>query len=262
MSVHVDRNLQLVDTLRDHLARRDKALVGLWLCTGSPLVAEIAAGSGVDLLLIDMEHAPNTLPLVQSQLQAIAAYPVTTIVRVPSHDPAVIKQVLDTGAVNILVPMIDTPEQARAAVAAVRYPPDGIRGVGSALARSGRWGRIADYVATGDQHVSVTVQIETRQAVAHAAEIAAVDGVDAVLIGPADLAASLGLPGQQRHPDVVAAVSTVITHVQATGTPVGINAFDPDAAQQYRDAGVAFVSASADVTILARGTEQLAARWG
>lgn len=253
--------LRLSPTFRERLAEADRPLIGMWLCTGSPVAAEICAGSGVDWLLIDMEHAPNTLPSVQLQLQVAAAYPVTTVVRVPFNDPVVIKQVLDTGAQNLLVPMVSSAEEAQAAVAAVRYPPEGIRGVGSGLARSGRWGRVPGYVPEASQHVSLLVQIESGDAVERAAEIAAVEGVDGVLVGPADLAASMGLPGQQTHPEVLAAVRRVFAEVTAAGKKVGVNAFDPAAADAYLVDGAHFLSASADVTILARGSEALAARF-
>ena len=253
--------LRLDPTFRDRLAEADRPLIGMWLSTGSPLIAEICAGSGVDWLLIDMEHGPNTLTTVQQQLQVIAAYPPTTVVRVPFNDPVVIKQVLDAGAQNLLVPMVASAEEARAAVAAVRYPPEGIRGVGSALARSARWGRVGGYVPNASQTISLIVQIESADAVERASEIAAVDGVDGVLVGPADLSASMGLPGQQGHPDVVASVHRVFEAAHAAGKKAGVNAFDPAGADAYLAAGADFLSASADVTILARGSEALAARF-
>ena len=254
--------LRLTPTLRDRLAEADRPLVGGWVCTGSPLVAEILAGSGLDWLLIDMEHAPNGLESVLAQLQAVAAYPVTPVVRVPSGDPVIIKQVLDLGAQTILVPMVSSAAQAVELVRAVRYPPRGIRGVGSALARSARWNRVDDYLADADAHVSLVVQIETVAAVEHAAAIAAVDGVDGVFVGPSDLAASMGLLGRQGHPDVADAVLRVFDAVRATGTPVGANAFDPALARRYLDRGAAFVAVGADVTLLARGSESLAAAFG
>lgn len=253
--------LRLDPTFRDALEAADRPLIGMWLSTGSPLLAEICAGSGIDWLLIDMEHGPNTLTTVQQQLQVIAAYPVTTVVRVPFNDPVIIKQVLDAGAQNLLVPMIGSADEAAAAVAALRYPPEGIRGVGSALARSARWGRVEGYVQNASQTVSLIVQIESADAVQRAAEIAGVEGVDGVLVGPADLSASMGLPGQQGHPDVVAAVHHVFEAAHVAGKKAGVNAFDPAAADAYLEAGADFLSASADVTILARGSEALAARF-
>lgn len=255
-------SLHLSPTLRDALATTTRPLAGIWVCTGSPLVAEIIAGSGIDWLLIDMEHGPNDLGTTLQQLQAVAGHPVTPVVRVPSADPVTIKQVLDLGAQNILVPMVSTAEQAAEAVRAVRYPPLGIRGVGSALARSARWNRVDDYLAEAERHVSLFVQVETAAGVEAAAEIAATDGIDGVFVGPSDLAASMGLLGQQSHPDVVAAVLRAFDGVRTAGKPVGVNAFDPAVAQSYLDAGAHFILVGADVALLARGSEALTARFG
>lgn len=254
-------SLRLDPTFADALASSERPLVGLWVVSGSPLVAEIFAGSGVDWLLIEMEHSSNSLDSVLQQLQAVAAYPVTPLVRVPYGDDVSLKQVLDIGAQNVLVPMVNTAEQARAVVAAVRYPPQGVRGVGSALSRSARWNRVDNYLANANSHVSLFVQVESAEAVENAAEIAAVDGIDGVFVGPSDLAASMGLLGQQTHPDVVAAVMRTFSAVRAAGKPVGVNAFDPAAAEQYMSDGAAFVSVAADVSVLARGSESLAARF-
>ncbi len=253
--------IRLNPTFREHLADTDRPLIGMWACTGSPLVTEIAAGSGLDWLLIDGEHSANTLESLQVQLQVAAAYPITPVVRVPFNDAVTIKQVLDLGAQNLIVPMVSSADEARAAVAATRYPPQGVRGVGSALARSARWNRVDGYLVDAAQHVSLTVQIETAAAVEAAAEIAAVDGVDAVFVGPSDLSASMGLLGQQTHPDVVAAVERVFGAVHTAGKPVGVNAFDPAAADAYMAAGAAFVAVGADVALLARASEALAARF-
>ncbi|GAA5026581.1 HpcH/HpaI aldolase/citrate lyase family protein [Microbacterium fluvii] len=254
-------SLRLSSTFRDDLAAASRPLAGIWACTGSALVTEICAGAGMDWMLIDMEHSPNSLESVLAQLHAASGYPTTSVVRVPIGDVVTIKQVLDLGAQNLLVPMISTPDEAQQAVDAVRYPPRGRRGVGSALARSARWNRVDDYLGSADAHVSLFVQIETAEGVDNAAEIAAVDGVDGVFVGPSDLAASLGLLGQQTHPDVTAAVLRAFAAVRAAGKPVGVNAFDPAVAQSYLDEGAAFVLVGADVALLARGSEALAARW-
>jgi 4-hydroxy-2-oxoheptanedioate aldolase len=231
--------LRLNPTFRDALAGADRPLAGMWVCSGSPLVAEICAGAGLDWLLIDMEHS-----------------------RVPIGDVVTLKQVLDLGAQNILVPMVSSAAEAEELVAAVRYPPRGRRGVGSALARSARWNRVDDYLARADDHVSLFVQVETVEGVEAAAAIAAVDGVDGVFVGPSDLAASMGLLGQQTHPDVAAAVLRAFEAVRSAGKPVGVNAFDPAAARSYLDAGAAFILVGADVALLARGSERLAADFG
>lgn len=254
-------SLRLNPTFRAALAAADRPLAGMWVCTGSPLVAEICAGGGLDWLLIDMEHGPNGLASVLAQLQAVAGYPVTPVVRVPSDDAVVIKQVLDLGVQNLLVPMVSSAEQARAVVEAAHYPPVGRRGVGSALARSARWNRVDDYLAQAAEHVSVFVQVETATAVDAAAEIAAVDGIDGVFVGPSDLTASMGLLGQQTHPDVTAAVLRAFEAVRTVGKPIGVNAFDPTAAGAYFARGASFVLVGADVALLARGSEALASRF-
>ena len=254
-------SLRLTPPLRADIAAARRPLAGIWVCSGSPLVAEICAGAGMDWLLIDMEHCPNGLEGTLAQLQAVAAYVTTPVVRVPTNDTVVIKQVLDLGAQNILVPMVSSADEAVAAVEAVRYPPRGRRGVGSALARSARWNRVDDYLRRADEHVSLFVQIETPAGVAAASAIAAVDGVDGVFVGPSDLAASMGRLGEQTHPDVTAAVLEAFTAVRSAGKPVGVNAFDPATARMYADKGAAFLLVGADVALLARGSEALAAAW-
>ena len=253
--------LRLTPAFRDRLAEASRPLAGMWVCSGSPLVAEICAGAGLDWLLIDMEHSPNGLESVLAQLYAVSAYDATPLVRVPVGDVVTIKQVLDLGAQNLLVPMVSSAEEARAVVEAVRYPPRGRRGVGSALARSARWNRVEGYLDAADDSVSLFVQIETADGVDAAAEIAAVDGVDGVFVGPSDLAASMGRLGEQTHPDVTAVVLRAFDGVRGAGKPVGVNAFDPAVARRYIDAGASFVLVGADVALLARGSEALAATW-
>lgn len=248
-------------SFRDRLAAAGRPLVGAWICSGSPIAAEIVAGSGLDWTLIDGEHSPIGLESTLSLLQAVAPYPITPVVRVPSADATLIKQFLDLGAQNLLVPMVNTAAEAAAAVSATRYPPRGIRGVGSALARAAQFNRIEDYLLRAHEITSLTVQIETDSAVQNARAIAEVEGVDAVFIGPSDLAASMGLLGEQEHPDVVAAVEHTIATVRDAGKPVGVNAFAPETARRYLAAGASFVLVAADVSILARATEKLAAEW-
>ncbi|QPZ37397.1 HpcH/HpaI aldolase family protein [Paramicrobacterium chengjingii] len=253
--------VNLPPTFRDRLAQADRTLVGMWVSSGNALNAEICAGSGLDWLLIDGEHSHNTLELILAQLQAVAAYPATPLVRVPECNTALIKQYLDIGAQNLLVPMVNTVADAEKAVAAVRYPPHGVRGVGSALARASRWNRVDDYLAAANGAVSLYVQIETAEAVQNAREIAAVDGIDGVFIGPSDLAASMGHLGEQGHPEVVDAVETTIRAMTELGVSVGVNAFAPDAARRYIELGVTFILVAADVSLLARASEALADTW-
>ncbi|MGO4490512.1 HpcH/HpaI aldolase/citrate lyase family protein [Arthrobacter sp. 2YAF22_2] len=249
------------NTFRDALAGSSRPLAGMWVCSGSPLVAELCAGSGLDWLLIDAEHSPNGLESILAQLQAVNGYPVHALVRPPVNDTVVIKQYLDLGVQNLLVPMVNSAAEAEAAVAATRYPPQGVRGVGSALARAARWNRIPDYLARASETVSVSVQIESVAAVEAVADILAVDGVDSIFLGPSDLAASLGVLGQQEHPRVRAAVEHCLAAARAAGKPAGVNAFNPTTARAYLAAGAAFVLVGADVAILARSSEALAAEY-
>lgn len=251
--------LEPENTFRDALAAADRPLAGMWVCSGSPLVAELCAGSGLDWLLVDAEHSPNGLESILAQLQAIHGYPVHTLVRPPVNDTALIKQYLDLGVQNLVIPMVNSAAEAEAAVAATRYPPHGVRGVGSALARAARWNRIPDYLARASETISVSVQIETTTAVGAVEAILAVDGVDAIFLGPSDLAASMGVLGQQEHAEVRAAVEHCLGAAKAAGKPAGVNAFNPDTARHYLDNGASFILVGADVALLARGSEALAA---
>lgn len=215
------------------------------------------ASSGCDWVLLDAEHSPNGLESVLAQLYAMSAYPVAPVVRPPEGDTRLIKQYLDLGAQNLLIPMVDSAEQAEAVVRAVRYPLGGERGVGSALARSARWNRVEGYLGRASETISLTVQIESTEAVKNVEAIVAVDGVDAIFVGPSDLAASMGLLGQQSHPDVVASVLRSIQAARAAGKPAGVNAFVKADADRYIEAGASFVSVGADVAILARQSEAL-----
>lgn len=253
--------LNLPETFAARLAAADRPQVGLWVCSGSPVMAEIVAGSGVDWVLIDAEHSPNGLESILAQLYAVSAYPVAPVVRVPIGDTVVVKQVLDLGAQNLLVPMVDSAAQAAELVRAIRYPAAGVRGVGASLARSSRWNRVPAYLEDASSTISLTVQVESAAAVAAVDEIVAVDGVDAIFVGPADLAASMGRLGEPSHPEVVDAVLTALRAAAAAGKPAGVNAFVPDEAERYLEAGASFVAVGADVAIAARATEALADRF-
>jgi 4-hydroxy-2-oxoheptanedioate aldolase len=236
----------------------DRAQIGMWVASASAYCAEICAGSGLDWLLIDGEHSPNDLRTVLAQLQAIDGYPIHPVVRPPNGDPVLLKQLLDIGVASLLIPMVEGAEQAESLVGAVRYPPRGMRGVGSSLARAARWGRDRGYLAAADDGITLLVQVESRQGLEQLDAIVAVDGVDGVFIGPADLAASLGHLGQPEHPEVVAAVEGAITSITRSGKAAGVNAFAEPMARRYLEAGCRFVLVGADVTMLARGSEQLA----
>lgn len=240
---------------------RGETLFGLWLGLANAYAAEVVADSGFDWLLIDGEHAPNTVPSILAQLQAVAPYGAQPVVRVPWNDSVVIKQVLDIGAQTLLVPMIQNAEEARRAVAATRYPPQGVRGVGSALARASRWNRVPDYLARANEGICVLLQIETREALANLDAILAVEGIDGVFIGPSDLSADFGHLGNPNHPDVQAAIAQGLQAIRAAGKGAGILSGDEAAIPRYLESGANFVAVGVDVTILARGAEALARRY-
>lgn len=238
--------------------------IGLWLGLANAYTTEICAGAGFDWLLIDGEHAPNDLNTILAQLQAIAGYPAShAIARVPvGHGhvgTALIKQYLDLGVQTILVPMVDTAEQARAVVQATRYPPQGIRGMGGA--RASRWGRVADYGHQANEQICVLVQAETQTALDNLDAIVAVDGVDGVFIGPADLSASIGFIGQQDHPQVRAAMEDAFERILRAGKAPGILMADEALARRYIDLGGLFVAVGLDSNLLARHSSALAARF-
>lgn len=236
--------------------------IGLWLGLANAYTTEICAGAGFDWLLIDGEHAPNDLNTILAQLQAIAGYPAShAIARVPvGHGhvgTALIKQYLDLGVQTILVPMVDTAEQARAVVQATRYPPQGIRGM--AGARASRWGRVADYGHQANEQICVLVQAETQTALDNLDAIAAVEGVDGVFIGPADLSASMGHIGEQDHPRVRAAIEDAFVRILRAGKAPGILMADDALARRYIALGGVFVAVGLDGNLLARHSSALAA---
>ncbi|MFT0531561.1 aldolase/citrate lyase family protein [Castellaniella hirudinis] len=232
------------------LAQSGAPRIGLFMGLCDPYCAELLAGTGFDWLLIDAEHGPNDIRTVLGQLQALQGYPVDAVTRVVNHDPALIKQMLDIGAQTLLVPMVDTAQQAQAIVRATRYPPQGIRGVGSALARAARWNGIPGYLQQANDEICLIVQAESSAALAALDDIAAVDGVDAVFIGPSDLAASMGHIGQPDHPEVRAAVLDAIARVARAGKAVGVFATKLDAARAFAQAGARFVAVGTDTLLL------------
>jgi len=234
--------------------------IGLWQGLATPYTAEICAGAGYDWLMFDGEHSPNTLQTLLAQLQAVAPYPVEAVARPPAGDPVYIKQYLDIGVRSLLVPMVDTAAQAKHIVASTRFPPRGIRGVASATSRAAGFGANAKYLAEAHEDLCVITQIESRGALTEIEAIAAVEGVDALFIGPADLAGSLGHLGNPAHPDVKAAIEDALARIIRAGKPCGIFARDADQARAYFAAGFSFVSVGTDVGLLAHGARDLAAR--
>lgn len=236
-----------------------EAQIGLWLGLADPYCAELAANAGFDWLLIDGEHAPNDLPGMLGQLQAVAPYPSHPVIRLVIGDTAMIKQVLDIGVQTLLVPMVESAEQARELVRAMHYPPKGVRGVGSALARASRWNSIPGYLDKADEQMCLLVQIENQEGLANLDAIAAVEGVDGVFIGPADLSASMGFRGNPGHPEVQAAIEDAIARIQKAGKAAGILSADQKLAKRYIELGAAFVAVGVDTTVLMRGLQTLAA---
>jgi 4-hydroxy-2-oxoheptanedioate aldolase len=234
--------------------------VGLWVSLANPYSTEIVAGAGFDWLLLDGEHSPNDPITILPQLQAAAAYPVTTIVRPAWNDKILTKRYLDVGAQSLLIPYVQTAEEAADAVAAVRFPPRGVRGV-AGVTRASRFGRVADYAKRADQEICLLVQIETRQGVDNLEAIARTEGIDGVFIGPADLAAGLGHLGEQQHPEVQAAIQDAIKRIKACGKPAGILATDDASARRYIEWGTTFTAVGLDAMILAREVERLAAKF-
>lgn len=253
--------LELPPTFARRVADAEEAQVGLFITSGSETNAEIVASAGFDWVLIDAEHAPYSLEKVTSLLRTVHGYPATPVVRIPVNDTVLIKQYLDLGAQNLMVPMVHTAEQAEQAVAAMHYPPRGVRGIGAALARSSRFNGVPGYLGAAAETISLTVQIESGQAVENAAEIAAVDGVDTVFVGPSDLAASMGHLGEQQHPEVLEAISSTFEAVRGAGKLVGINAFNVQQARQYVEAGASFVCIGADVQQLAGAVRSLVGKF-
>jgi len=250
-----------INTFKQALKQGDTAQIGLWLGLANSYTAELLAGAGFDWLLVDAEHAPNDLQTILGQLQAIAPYPSHPIVRPPWPDAVRIKQILDLGAQTILAPMVETGEQAADVVAATRYPPQGIRGVGSALARASGFNRMPEYLQTANDEICVLIQIETPKGVENLDDILAVEGVDGVFIGPSDLSASMGYIGNPGHPDVQQVIEESIIKIVAAGKAPGILIADQTLAQRYIELGALFVGVGTDTGLLMKSSNDLAAKF-
>jgi 4-hydroxy-2-oxoheptanedioate aldolase len=244
------------NTFKDAL-RQQRTQIGLWVGLADANAAEALAGTGFDWLLLDGEHAPNDPRSVLAQLRAVAPYASHAVVRPVQGDVALIKQYLDIGAQTLLVPMVDTAEHAALLVRAMRYAPEGIRGMGAALARASRWNQVDDYLDQANGQMCLLVQAETTTAMANLEAIAAVDGVDGVFFGPADLSASMGYRGQPGHPAVEAEILRGIGVVRAAGKAAGVLMTDRAAARRYTDARAACVAVGVDTSRLVRAATEL-----
>lgn len=238
--------------------REGRTQIGLWMGLANANAAEALATTGFDWLLIDGEHAPNDVRTVLDQLRAIAPYNTQAVVRPVVGDVALVKQYLDVGAQTLLVPMIDTAEQAQQMVRAMRYPPEGIRGLGAALARASRWNQIPDYLDSANEQMCLLVQAETTLAMENLVAIASTEGVDGVFFGPADLSASMGYRGQPGHPAVQDAILQGIATVRAAGKAAGVLMADRKLAETYLNAGAIFVAVGVDTSLLVRAASDLA----
>ncbi len=237
-------------------------LIGLWLAMADGYAAALAGHAGFDWLVIDAEHGPNDLRTILAQLQALEASPSHAVVRPPMSEPWFIKQLLEIGAQTLLIPLVETAEQAEALVHAVRYPPHGIRGMGAGIARASRFNTVANYLATADQEICLLVQIESRKGLANLEAIAAVDGVDGIFIGPNDLAADMGFTGDIYDPAVQTAIEAAIRRILACEKPAGILTFDPALNRRYLALGATFVAVGADVPLFSAALGALAADYG
>lgn len=233
--------------------------IGLWVTFAHQPIAEVLADSGFDWLLFDMEHTPNDLQGIGQMLLAVRGRPVAPIVRIPVHDMAWTKQVLDAGAPNIMIPNVRSAAEAREAVSWTRFAPEGQRGVAGST-RAGNYTRYKDYMARANDEVGLIVQIESREALDDLEAICRVDGVDAVFIGPSDLAASLGHRGQSGHPEVQAAIAQAIRTARAAGKPIGILVADGKA-EPYLEQGATMVGVGTDLHLLIAAADAVAKRF-
>ena len=239
--------------------KEGRVQIGLWQALANPYTVEICAGAGYDWLLLDAEHAPNDIPLLVAQLQAMQGSSSHPIIRPPVGETWIIKQLLDIGAQTLLIPMVESGAQAVDLVKATRYPPQGVRGVGAALARASRFNRIPDYLQTANDQICLLLQVESRAGLAALDEIAATEGVDGVFIGPADLAADMGFLGKPGAPEVQAEVEKALVRIQSHGKAAGILTGDLALARQYVELGATFVAIGNDVTLFANATNKLLA---
>jgi 4-hydroxy-2-oxoheptanedioate aldolase len=234
--------------------------IGLWSSLSSNYSVEVIAGAGFDWILLDMEHSPNDLESLLSQLQAAAPYATHPIVRVPWNDMVTIKRVLDAGAQSLLIPYVQNASEAKAAVSNTRYPPAGVRGV-AGTTRATRFGRVKDYAKRAHEELCVLVQLETKPALEEIEKVAAIDGVDGIFIGPADLHASMGYTGETANPAVMPLIEDSIRRIRKAGKAPGyLSPVEADAKRMLA-AGAQFVAVGADVGLLARGAENLLAKF-
>ncbi len=248
------------NTFKQALARGDRQ-IGCWMSFGEAITAEIMGSAGFDWLVIDGEHGPNDIRSIRDQLMALSASPSHPVVRIPVGETWMIKQVLDAGAQTVLVPMVDSAEQAQELVRAMKYPPFGTRGVGAAAARATGFGAVADYVATADDQTCLLVQVESRAGIAALDDILKIDGIDGVFIGPADLSTDMGFKGNAATPEVQEVIADAVARIKAAGKAPGLLGITEESTQGYYDMGAQFLAVGIDVVLLARSARALAKHW-
>ena len=248
------------NTFKQALAQGDRQ-IGCWLSSGEAVIAEIMGACGFDWLVIDGEHGPNDIRSIRDQLMALEASASHPVVRLPIGETWMVKQVLDVGAQNILIPMVETADQARDMVRACQYPPHGTRGVGATAARATMFGKTSEYIQTADQEICLLLQVENRAGIENLDAILAVEGVDGVFIGPADLSTDMGHQGNSAHPEVRAVTSDALQRIKAAGKSPGILGVAEEATQAYFDMGAEFLAVGIDMVLLAQNARALAAKW-
>lgn len=236
-----------------------KPQIGLWMSFFAHQVVELCANSGFDWMLLDTEHSPNDPHMVHTQLMAAKGGTAHAVVRPAWNDMVMIKRFLDIGAQTLLLPYVQTPEEAHAAVQATRFPPDGLRGVAGSTRAAG-FGRIKDYLNRANAEMCVLVQVETRKSLDNLDAICKTDGVDGVFIGPNDLAADLGHRGNIPHPEVQSAIADAIKRIRAHGKAPGILVGEADG-QRMLDLGALFVAVGSDTGLLRMAADGLASRF-
>jgi 4-hydroxy-2-oxoheptanedioate aldolase len=247
-----------------HALKNNKLQIGCWLGLVDPYIAEISAGAGFDWLLIDGEHAPNDLRSITAQLQVIEGRDSHAVVRPPIGEAWIIKQLLDAGAQSLLVPMVESGRQAQELVNAVTYPPHGVRGVGSALARASDFAAISDYLMTARGEICLLAQVENQKGMAALDDILAINGLDGVFLGPSDLAADMGFIGEPGQEQVRSAVLGAVERIVSAGKAAGVLTLDESLQRDCHDLGARFIATNIDVTLFARamrGSAETSRSW-
>lgn len=248
------------NSFKKALANGDRQ-IGCWLSFADASAAEIMGTAGFDWLVIDGEHGANDIRSIRDQLMALQASDSHAVVRVPVGETWVIKQTLDAGAQTILIPMVESAEQAREIVRACQYPPHGTRGVGASETRASRFASVSDYIKTADKEICVLLQVENRAGITALDEILTVEGVDGVFIGPADLSTDMGFQGDSAHPEVRKVIADALSKITASGKAPGILGITEDATQSYLDMGAQFLAVGIDVLLLVQSARALATNW-